>query len=377
MPYQPTTLPYDADQAYHITDHVVIWPFPQNFFFKNHHLVGTKERMYMVDALGKLTSLFSYDSTERWDIADFSDYMAITKDGSKMMSRSTGGAYNTDTSIPLCETLINLNGQLFVGNLKPWSSWSDVDGRFVGWSDIGSAVFSLDNKNEAGYRPHDFTGDVVQVKQLGNMAVAYGYNGISVFRPVIDPAPTFQYKNLSSIGLYNKGAVSGNERKHVFVGTDGYLYRLTEDLKLEQLGYQELIFQRISTLERYNGVKYGVSDDDTDTSFTAVTDRYDFGLKGRKGTEAIEVSCQGSGTFSAAIDWRNSPQESFQRTGWVDLNSQGVATIRCSATEFRFCIKCTDYTDVVLDRIKVRFKMEDMKSIRGVYAPPPRGQSAY
>jgi hypothetical protein len=146
MPYQPTTLPYDADQAYHITDHVVIWPFPQNFFFKNHHLVGTKERMYMVDALGKLTSLFSYDSTERWDIADFSDYMAITKDGSKMMSRSTGGAYNTDTSIPLCETLINLNGQLFVGNLKPWSSWSDVDGRFVGWSDIGSAVFSLDNQ---------------------------------------------------------------------------------------------------------------------------------------------------------------------------------------------------------------------------------------
>jgi hypothetical protein len=125
------------------------------------------------------------------------------------------------------------------------------------------------------------------------------------------------------------------------------------------------IFQRISTLERYNGVKYGVSDDDTDTSFTAVTDRYDFGLKGRKGTEAIEVSCQGSGTFSAAIDWRNSPQESFQ------------STIRCSATEFRFCIKCTDYTDVVLDRIKVRFKMEDMKSIRGVYAPPPRGQSAY
>jgi hypothetical protein len=296
----------------------------------------------------------------------------------------------------------------------------------VGWSDIGSAVFSLDNKNEAGYRPHDFTGDVVQVKQLGNMAVAYGYNGISVFRPVIDPAPTFQYKNLSSIGLFNKGAVSGNERKHVFVGTDGYLYRLTEDLKLEQLGYQEFmttltngtivamttltngtivanwdaatddhyfsdgvrsfiltpaglteIFQRISTLERYNGVKYGVSDDDTDTSFTAVTDRYDFGLKGRKGTEAIEVSCQGSGTFSAAIDWRNSPQESFQRTGWVDLNSQGVATIRCSATEFRFCIKCTDYTDVVLDRIKVRFKMEDMKSIRGVYAPPPRGQSAY
>ena len=242
----------------------------------------------------------------------------------------------------------------------------------------------------------------------------YGYNGVSALKPVIEPAPTFAHILLHDVGIYNKGAVAGNDREHCFVGSDGYVYKLDSSLKVARLGYKEFItqltngtivvlydssegdfyfsdgvksfvltpkgmaeiYQRLSTLERYNGVKYGVSDDDSDTSFIAVTDRMDFGLKGRKSVETIEVSCQGSGTFYAAVDWRNGPGDSFQRTSWVQLNDQGVATIKCSAAEFRFCVKCSSYEDVFVSSMKVRFKMEDLRSIRGIYAPPPRGQYA-
>lgn len=415
MPYEAVTLPYDDEQAFFIDDHVVDWPFPQVFFCQNWQLVGTRDRMYYIDGAGKLQSLFSFSASERWDLAVVGDYMVAAKDGSKVVVRNpVTGAWNPTTSMPLCKTVIDLGGQLFIGNLTSWGSWTDLDGSYVAWSDIGSAAFTLDRRNEAGFRRHDFTGDVVQVKRLGKYAVVYGYNGISAFQPVIEPAPTFAYKNLLPIGLYNKGALAGHDKEHCFVGSDGFIYKLDESLNIKQIGYQEYmtklteglvvasfdsslgdyyfsdgsrcfiltpnglceIYQRISTLERFNGVKYGVASDSSDSSFLAVTDRVDFGLRGRKSIECIEISSDGAGSFSAAVDWRNGPSESFRRTSWVTFNSQGVATIKVSATEFRFALKCSSHTDVFVSGAKVRFKMEDMKSIRGIYAPPPRGQSA-
>lgn len=414
-PYIPVTLPYDSDQAYYINDDVVIWPFPQVFFCKKRTLVGTKERMYSVDATGKLISLFSFDSEERWDLADYGDYMVAAKDGSKVMTRAVTGGWGSSTSLPLCKTLVDLNGQLVIANLSAWGDWTGLGERHFAWSDIGSAVFSLDRKNEAGYREHDFTGPIVQVVRQGSAAILLGYNGISVIRPVVDPAPTFAYKNISSLGLYNKGAIAGDgDLEHCFLGANGDAYKIGNNFAVTRLGYKEYlaqlsndtvvvlfdsstgdyyfsdgvksfllspsgmaeIFQRITSLEFFNGVKYGVSSDDSDSSFLAVTDRMDFGLRGRKSIECIELSCQGSGSFSAAIDWRTGPSDSFQRTSWVPVNDQGVANIKISATEFRFAFKCSSYTDAFLSSAKVRFKMEDMRSVRGIYAPPPRGQYA-
>jgi len=416
MPYEATTLPYDSDQAFFVTDHVVDWPFPQVLFGKKHRFVGTRDRMYSVDALGVLTSLFNYSSNERWNIADFNEYVVTTKDGTKVMTRAITGAWGLSATMPLCKTVVNLNGQLFMGNLAAYGTWTDLSERHVAWSDIGSAVFTLDRKNEAGYREQDFSGPVVEVKKLGQAAVVYGYNGVSAYAPVTVPVATFSYKNLSSVGIFNKGAVAGDDKEHCFVGSDGYIYKIDSTFKVTQMGYQEYItqltdglvivnfdastgdyyfsdgvksfiltpkgmaeiYQRISTLERYNGVKYGVSSDDTDSSFLAVTDRMDFGFRGRKSSECIEISAQGSGSFSAAVDWRNGPGESFQRTDWVPVNDQGVARIKVSAVEFRFAIKCTVCTDAFLSSMKVRYKMDDMKSLRGVYAPPSswRGQYA-
>ena len=410
-PYEATVLPYNSEQSYYITDHRVIWPFPQVFFTKKYRFVGTKATMYQVTN-GILTSLFGYDSEERWDLADFSDYIVAAKDRTKLMVRSISGGWGDTTAMPKAGTVENMNGQLFLGNLASWSSWTDLTERYLAWSDIGSAAFTLDRRNEAGFREHDFTGPVVEVKKLGNLCVVYGYNGISVFRPVVEPAPTYAYKNIASIGIYNKGAVAGDDKEHCFVGSDGHIYKINEQLEVARSGYQEFIleldngtvvvlhdpgegdyyfsdgvrsfiltpkgmceiFQRISTLTRYNGVKYGVSSDATDTTFLAVTDRMDFGLRGRKTVECIELSASGDGDFSVAIDWRNGPSEVFTRSDWAPVNDQGVATIRISATEFRFAVKCSDYSDAFLSSAKVRFKMEDMKSIRGVYSPPPRGQ---
>jgi len=413
-PYVATSLPYNASQAHFIDDHVVQWPFPQVFFAKNYRFVGTKERMYLANDLGVLVSLFGYDSAERWDLADMGEYMLAAKDGTGVWERSIIGGWGASTDLPLCKSLVNLNGQVFMGGLSPWGTWTDLSERHVAWSDIGSSVFSLDRKNEAGYREYDFSGSVVEVKKLGQTVIVYGYNGIAAFLPVAEPVPTFAYKNVARIGLINKGAVAGDDEEHCFVGSDGYVYKLDNQLKLTKVGYQEYmtqlsggtvvanydssegdyyfsdgvrsflltdkglaeIFQRISTLEYYNGVKYGVSSDDTDSSFLAVTDRVDFGLRGRKTIECIESAAQSGGSLSAAVDWRNDASEAFRRTEFMPFNKQGVAGIKVSATEFRFVLKCSSYADAFVSSATVRYKMEDMRSIRGVYAPPPRGQYA-
>ncbi len=77
-----------------------------------------------------------------------------------------------------------------------------------------------------------------------------------------------------------------------------------------------------------------------------------------------------------AIDWRVDKSESFQRTNFVSLNNEGIASIIASGIEFRFCIKFDSfiYDEDTLDYMKIRWKMTDLRGMRGIYAPPPRGQ---
>jgi hypothetical protein len=125
-----------------------------------------------------------------------------------------------------------------------------------------------------------------------------------------------------------------------------------------------------------SGVTYAAFDDPTDEEMLIVTDRMDFGFRGQKTIELVEVGWEGSESLYAAIDFRMSGSDSWERTGWVEVNDQDVAAIRIAGVEFRLCLKHEDYSQVTsISYIKSRFKMTDLRSIRGVYAPPPRGQS--
>jgi len=419
-PSQLGLLPYVPVQS--PRNYVLDWPFPQYFRFSNVELMGYRESLWETIAgiPVKVVSHLMMGAIDGpiWSLADFGNYVIGVRDGQWVSYRDgPTGIWLVDkphASIPYCSTVTNLNGQAFVGGLEPWGNWTDVGNSSVGWSDIGSASFLLDRKNEAGYARSDNFDEIVTVMQLGNAAIAYGHNSITAFKPVVQPAPTFSKKTLADFGIFSKGSVGGSKREHCFVSSDGYVYKMGEDLTLKRLGYQEQItdfvgsdimvnhlpsngdflisdgnvgyvltlagmgevFQQVLSLALINGVAIGTYDEDSDEYFRFVTDIIDFGMTGQKTVQLIEVGCEGSGTKEVAVDWRNNPQDVWERTNWVALNDQNWATLPITASQFRFCFRNDVYSDAKVSYLKIRYKMTDMRGIRGVYSPPPRGQRA-
>ncbi len=102
----------------------------------------------------------------------------------------------------------------------------------------------------------------------------------------------------------------------------------------------------------------------------------DMGYRGQKTIFSVEI---GSALFinaEVAVDWRVNALVNWERTDFVPFNNEGIASIIISGTEFRIVVRGTffigNYT--TLDYIIARWKMTDLRGLRGVYAAPPRGQ---
>jgi hypothetical protein len=353
-------------------------------------------------------------SSDLWDLTGAYSSVVMTKDGTFILTRDpTTGFWSMNrphSEIPYCKTITNLDGQLVAGSLLPWGSLTSVDSNFVAWSGIGDWNFSLGLKNTAGYRRTSFDDGVMLVRKLRNFCMVYGYNGVARLIPTVDPVATFAYDDVSSVGVFSKSAVACGLQEHVYVGSDGYVYRVTtEGAKqvgyrefMRQLGYNFLatynpiegdsyfsdgqktfvltptgltqIDQHVMSLSVVNGSAVGLFTGSTTGEFLAVTDTIDFSYRGQKTISSVEVGCEGLGDFSVAVDWRMSSSEAFQRTSWVQLNNLQQAVVPIAGNEFRLCLKCSTFEGVKVSYIKVRFKMTDLRGLRGVYAPPPRGQ---
>ena len=76
----------------------------------------------------------------------------------------------------------------------------------------------------------------------------------------------------------------------------------------------------------------------------------------------------------ATVGW----MDSLAAWGWSDevpMNDEGWASIILTASDFIVNLTYTYVARTVPIRyIKIRYKMTDLRAMRGVYAPPPRGQ---
>jgi len=104
------------------------------------------------------------------------------------------------------------------------------------------------------------------------------------------------------------------------------------------------------------------------------TEVFDMGYKGQKTIFTIEADAFSCLSPQVAVDLTNdlSNWTSFE---YKPVNNQGIASIIVSSNLFRFKIKFEEvYDEFKIGYIKPRYKMTDLKGIRGVYAPPLRGQ---
>jgi len=339
------------------------------------------------------------------EIVDFTNFIAVNFDDSISEYTVVDGVITDITSgtpsYPNFTSICGYNDAQAFGVL----------GKLLYWSKIGEFNFAIDDTNIAGNMTLPYPGEGLRVMQLGNHVVCYGDSGAFVMSPVQQPSGAWRkvkLPQLNGIGLKSFYAVCDVGDAHLFIGNDDNLWKLTADLKLENLGYDYLlegieepncIFnamfgcvyisdssicylytpQGLTRVQHYSRSLIPYYSDDykvagypnVSTSydkFEVITTPIDFKLRAVKHIQAIEVDVKSDSTVECAIDWRNNLKEDFRSTGWRRLNPAGVVQIPCSGVDFRIKLRGTVDSNFYIASLVAKIKYENKTTLRGKYA---------
>jgi len=414
--YEPFSSPVDVTIDLHSN-----WPFPQVIFNGAYRFLidrdttGGKDVVYILDVDYEVSETFelpysTYGTGTLFEVVDFYDYVYITNGLVNIFFDSAYGRWRVGTQvadIPVAHTVCNFKGsQVIGGNIS--SSWHDCDERSVVWGRIGEMNFTPDKRNTAGFKPVVDGGIVYNTRVFNNSIIVYTSLGVTVMSATESTA--WSWDKLHEVGIVNKGAVGGNDKQHLFVDTENCLWKLSNE-GLQRLGYQEFIstltgniiinyestygdfyisgsnkcYLLANGLSQIPQVPSAVWNDrgiwcypDT-VSVTLpylTTDKFDMGYRGSKTIFTIESGIENTDDSYIALDWIANHSQAFQTTPWRLLNKEAIASQIIAGTDFRLLFKCTTADiDSRVDYFKVRYKMTDLRGVRGVYAPPLRGQS--
>lgn len=402
------------------------WPFPQFIVGDKYNIlvirdpINQEDDVYLVSPdHSTITHIFSIDELtfgkgSLLELADFGEYALMVNGVAMIYWDPALGAWMptaASLTIPMMRTICNFKGQAIGGNVV--SPWHDCDETFYVWSKIGSIDFTPSDDNEAGYRRCPFGGEVYHVKRLGDSVIGYSSNGVVQLDPVAEPTTTFRFKELHDVGLINRGAVNGNLREHVFVDNDYNIWKMGIGAELKQLGYKQYvkqladeyiivnydpsrgdfyignstktflltsnglteIKQHPSTVWRSNNNSYILPATVDSVDSYICTEVFDMTYRGQKTVFSMETDVMSVEDAEIGLDWSHD-LINWSLDFYKPLNNQGIASIISSGNAFRFKLKFSStYEDMRISYMKVRYKMTDLRGIRGIYSPPPRGQS--
>jgi hypothetical protein len=415
------------------------WPFPQFIAGDKYNLLIVRDTLNQQDSIYSLSTdhltvahVFDIDELTfglgtLMEVADFGEYVFMTNGVCMVIWNVALGAWQAvpvNTIIPMMRTVCNFRGQAVGGCIL--SLWHDCDETYYVWSKIGAMDFTPDQGNEAGYRRDPFGGEVYHVKRLGENAIGYSSKGVIRIYPVNNPAATMGFEELHDVGLINRGAMNGNLREHVFVDNDYNIWRvgigvdvgglviarvnpirLGYQYYMEQLAGEDIIvsydpgkgdfyignstktfllspkgltevMQHPSAVWRSNRHSYAIPDTVDSSLPLIVTEPFDMTYAGQKTLSIIETDAAVVSDPEAGADCTYD-NNSWTLATYKEMNNQGIASAVVAGNAFRACLRFgTIYNNTRISYIKARFKMTDLRGIRGVYAPPTsfRGQGA-
>lgn len=401
------------------------WPFPQMIVGEKYNILVVRDTFSNEDVVysvsddhSTITQIFVIDALTfgvggLMEVADFGEYLFMTNGVVMIYYDTTLSAWQAKKSIstiPLMNTVCNFKGQLFGGNVV--SSWYDCDETFYVWSKIGDIDCTVDQKNTAGYRRCPYGGEVIHVRRLMDHIVGYSDKGITLISAVGSPTTTFAFNEFYDRGIINKGAVSGSLNEHVFIDEDYNIVKLQGNRPYEILGYQNYISQlsdediivnydskngdyyignssttylltskglteipqHPSTVWRRDKDSYMLPDVVDDFDPEIITESFNLGYSGQKTTSVIESDVFGVSDPEVGADYAYNLSV-WNTGGFKPVNNMGIGSVVTSGNLFRFKLRFSEILDTFrIGYFKIRYKMTDLRGIRGVYAPPPRGQ---
>lgn len=392
------------------------WPFPQVIIGERYNVLVVRDdsgdNVYIFTDDHSLSLAATITQGNLLQVADFGEYIFMTN-GSEMIYwdvvSSSWISTTSITTIPLMSAICNFNGQAIGGNIS--SDWYDCDETYYVWSKIGEMNFTPEQDNMAGYRRCPFGGEVYHTKKLGKFVIGYSSKGLTAIVPVSEPAATFGFSEMSDVGLINQGALNGSIFKHVYVDSNYHLKEVTND-GVKDLGYKSYIEQLagadiivnydklkkdfyISNGEKsflyspnglseipqhpsavwsLNGSTYILPDSEDDFEHLITSAPFNMLYGGQKTVFSAESDAHIVSSPEMAVEYTND-LTSWNSGNYKPMNNQGVVALIASGNAFKIKLKSKPmYEDSLISYIKIRYKMTDLRGIRGVYASPPRGQ---
>lgn len=281
---------------------------------------------------------------------------------------------------------LTLSADFYIQNLK--SNW-------IKWGKIGEFDFTQDKTNLAGEMPMDWAGNVYAIGKLDKSLVVYGSGGISILQPVEN---VFGKAILLPLGVKSKGAISCQLNFHLFITSDGCLWKLSD--KLEKLGYEEFlstlanpvisydsvnklayicngtsgyIFNcevnslgkgpaNITGIGYFNGIQY-VMASGTIVPLDAyiTTHPTDFNNRNFKSILEVEVGGEFESDLQFGVSYRNDSIGSFSTPIWFNVTMEGRAFPNFFGKEFQFHLSTSE--DIRFDYLKVKGMFSDFNPI--------------
>lgn len=399
-----------------------------------------------------------------WQFADFGESWWAFNGVTTVVRCNKGGTFNVyvDTATPT-QTGCNYAGRSVFGGFDPANYWNGdwdtlhayltsqhisspggltangLGSNFIAWSSIGggdslgilfeglieegpelystgghdvdrSIYMDFLERNECGFMPMDWQGTVWCIKRLGENAIVYGDNGISVITQISDPFPTFGQQTLRRFGIAGRTAVGGDERAHLLIDASGRMWRLTPDLAFEELNYDEalsgLVTDHISIVHNPQRDEFhitGTHPTDGVVTFTLTesglyrhkhaptsaefigtaligvyqtlsgldyldvqTDTIDFGNRDIKTIHSIALGVTATTPLHCRVYYRSNSSNAWSATPLVPFSEKGIADVVASGVEFQIQIYTEDYTVLErMDYIRLIWRELGVRNFRG------------
>lgn len=405
---------------------------------------------------GAPSSTTSIQSGGVWHVVDlgpafyaFNGSSVVFRTGLNALEGSAPSTTFASSSVSM-NTGCTFKGRVYVGGLSKsdvWASiWQEVfaqweqeidpkeyelatngpDLNWVMWSSIGGADFplwllypegfgQLDlgptkeyilerlRRNELGWKPMQFQGEVQVLKPLGDYVIAYGADGIEALSP---RGADIGFQTIADFGVLGRGAVGGDLNGHVFIAQDGELWGLSPSLELTRFGYREWFsgFSSVSTAVSLNpvwrefflsdpdtgyifhpqnglsevpdkvtsstylnGVHYAVASSGASTDIRVLTGAHDNDRQALKYIHNIQVQYQDITNLTLELLFRYNSTASFQSLGPIKVNPEGIVTFTCTALEFKVRLRGTPGSNPRIDRLEVRWSLGDKRAVRGLF----------
>jgi len=311
-------------------------------------------------------------------------------------------------------TLTGSSGPAFTGTVLGFSlKESPHFGEFESWHKQQGLL-------QSGFAPPADQGNVLCVLPLHEAVVAYGENFITAYSPSSSPTPTFGKVPLASFGICGRGAVGGSLDMHTFVDTSGKVWRLTRQLELQEVGYEEYFQNAVDpggaspvmvqydeneqkTYISYSDATYtdgftylltaqglsaidgqvvhcltgtrestayadttGFVKDGTNDSFRLLTDEFDLELPGLKTIKAISVYADEPIAITCRLQYKATQSDEFMYGEAIGLDGRGEVYPEQVGTSFRIELTAGGSTPIRIFGMTVSFEVSGVTSVKSI-----------